>query len=89
VGNSDSTGTGDFLFWRDGALVRKVSIGAKEWMDEMGITDEEIISRFEPFTIGHSQEFEKEFVTPLNVLAAYSLDYIDFYNLRWSIYRLT
>jgi len=89
VENSDTTDTGGFLFWRNGILVRKVSFGEKEWLYEMGITDEEIISRFQPFTIGTAQEFEKEPITPMNVLAAYALDYFDFYTLQWSIYTVT
>jgi len=60
----------------------------REWLDEVGIVDQEIISRFEPFTIETPLEFEIEPVNPMNLLAAYAIDYFDFYNLQWSIYSL-
>lgn len=91
IENSDSTGTGEFSFWKEGELVRKVSSGLEEWMrelNEMGIDDKEIVSHFESFDIGAPLEFEKESSHPMSVLATYALDYFDFYDLRWTIFRV-
>jgi len=91
VENSDTTDTGEFSFWKEGELIRKVSSGLEEWMselDEMEIVDKEIVSHFESVNIGAPLEFEKESSHPMNVLASYALDYFDFYELRWTIFQI-
>jgi len=92
VENSDTAGAGEFCFWVKGELVRKVSFGLEEWIDDLkeaGITDEEFLKRHENVDIGAPLEFEIKSSHPMDVLAIYALDYFNFYNLRWSIYRVT
>ena len=63
----------------------------EQWTDdleEMGITDKDILSSCKPVDIGAPLEFEKESSHPMSVLAAYALDYFDFYDLRWTIFRI-
>ena len=89
VENSNTVQAAEFCLWVKGELVRKVSFGLEEWIDDLkeaGITDEEILKRHEDVDIGVPLEFEKESSHPMDVLAIYALDYFDFYNLRWSIY---
>jgi len=91
IENSDTTDTGEFSFWKEGELIRKVSSGLEEWMSEldgMGIADKEIVSHFESVDIGAPLEFEKESSHPMNVLASYCLDYFYFYELRWTIFQI-
>ena len=91
VDHSDTVEAGEFSFWVDGALVRKATSGMEQWMDdleEMGITDKDILSSCEPVDIGAPLEFEKESSHPMDVLAMYALDYFDFYTLRWTVFRI-
>ena len=91
IENSDTVESGQFSFWKAGELVRKVTSGMEEWMDEFneaGITDEKILSTLASIDIGPPQEFEKESSYPMDVLASYALDYFDFYKLQWTIYRV-
>jgi hypothetical protein len=90
VNNSDTTDVAEFCFWVNGELVRKVSLGLEKWIDELkaaGITDEEILKRHEDVDVGNPLEFEKDSSHPMDVLSIYALDYFDFYDLRWTIYR--
>ena len=91
VENSDTMGAAEFCFWVNGELMRKVSLGLEQYIDDLkeaGITDEEILKQHEDVDIGTPLEFEKESSHPMDVLARYALDYFDFYNLRWTIYRV-
>jgi hypothetical protein len=91
VDYSDTVEAGEFSFWVEGVLVRKATSGMEKWMDdleEMGITDKDILSSCKPVDIGTPLEFEKESSHPMTVLATYAVDYSDFYNLRWTIFRI-
>jgi len=91
VDHSDTAEAGEFSFWVEGALVRKATSGMEQWMDdleEMGITDKDILNSCKQVDIGAPLEFEKESSHPMTVLATYALDYFDFYDLRWTIFRI-
>lgn len=86
--NSDTMGVSGFSFWSEGELLRKQAGGLNEWKAEFeaaGITDEAILATLEDVDFGDPLEIEKE---PGGILAAYALDYFDFYNLKWSTYRI-
>jgi len=81
-------GVSGFSFWSQGALLRKSASGLNESKAEFeaaGITDEAILGTLEDVDVGDPLEIEKE---PGGVLAAYALDYFEFYRLRWSTYRI-
>jgi len=90
--NSDTTGTCNFSFYRCGVLVRRLTLGAEQWIDDLKeleldhATETQVIEAMKE--VGEKLDFEREGSDAFSVLRVYAIDYDDFDNLKWDIYKV-